>query len=492
MYKTFLFMPLAAVFQGGSAPQAIAQEQEKDRKVRIEIVTTENGETKRVTREFDAANEGAMQDAMRELGILDHLTLNGDDRDLEIDIRRFGMEGLDADELQLRMAPMAPMPPMSEPRGYLGVSSVSGSGDEAKNNKTPGESGAYVTNVVDDTPAAKLGLQKGDVIVQVGDKAVTDPATLRDAVGDHDPGDEVKVTWYRAGKKMSGTAELAASESHTFSYDFDTDHGSEAWDWESYLGDGADMEPRAFLGVTPGDGDGAVVGSVEDASAALAMGLVKGDVITKVNATEIPDFNTLSKTIRSMKPADAVAVTVKRDGKELVLNGTLGERDFDHMISIDPSRELRYEGMSPEEHTAMRREMDELRREMDQLRRDFRKDMRVETRIRIERKELSDDEKNLLKKKGVRSLDNELKVGDMNVFPNPSNGFFRIHFDVAEKGDLFVNVHDAKGERVYEERIAGFKGRYERTLDLSDKATGTYFLVIEQNGRSLAEKLLKH
>ena len=63
MYKTFLFMPLAAVFQGGTAPQAIAQEQEKDRKVRIEIVTTENGETKRVTREFDAANEAEMEDA---------------------------------------------------------------------------------------------------------------------------------------------------------------------------------------------------------------------------------------------------------------------------------------------------------------------------------------------------------------------------------------------------------------------------------------------
>lgn len=97
----------------------------------------------------------------------------------------------------------------------------------------------------------------------------------------------------------------------------------------------------------------------------------------------------------------------------------------------------------------------------------------------------------MLKNKGVHTLDNALDLGDLGVFPNPSNGFFRIHFDVAEKGDLSVNVHDAQGEKVYEERITAFKGRYERTLDLSDKASGTYFLVIEQGGRSVAEKLVK-
>lgn len=501
MYKTFLFMPLAAVFQGGAAPQAIAQEQEKERKVRIEIVTTENGETKRVTHEFDAANEGEMHDAMRDLGILDHFTLNGDDRDMEIDIRRFGgPDGEDMMNLLLAPmppdapdAPMPPLPPMCEPKGYLGVSSSSLSSEQAKASKAPGGKGAYVTEVIDDTPAAKLGLKEGDVITQVGDKSVSDPETLSEAVGSNDPGEKVKVTWYRAGKKMNGTAELAESRSYSLSYSFDSDHGSEGSDWENYLGDAVDMEPRAFLGVTPGDGDGdgAHIGSVEEGTAAEKMGILKGDVITKVNETAITDFSTLSKTIREMEPEEAVAVTVERDGKEMVLNGTLGKRDFDHVITLNPSREFKFEGLAPEDRDEMRREMDELRREMDQMRRDFRKDMRTETHIRIERKQLSEEEKALLKNKGVSTLDNELKLGDMNVFPNPSNGFFRLHFDVAEKGDLFVNVHDSKGEKVYEERISGFKGRYERTLDLTDKATGTYFLVVEQGGKSVAEKLVK-
>lgn len=499
MYKTFLFMPLAAVFQGGTAPQAIAQEQEKDRKVRIEIVTTENGETKRVTHEFDAADEEAMNEAMRELGILNHLTLNGDDRDLQIDIRRFGMDredDIDAEDVHVLMAPLppdAPFPPWYGPKGYLGVSSATLTSEQARTSKAPGGKGAYVTDVVEDTPAAKLGLKEGDVIVEVDGDAVKDPWTLSKAIGKNDPGEKVKVIWYRDGKKMSGTAELAVAKAASYSFNYSPEHGSEEWDWESHFGDVADMEPRAFLGVTPGDGvgDGAHIGSVEEGSAAEKMGIIRGDVITRVNETAISDFGALSKTIRSMEPGAAVAVTLVRNGQPITVNGELGERDFDHVITMDPMREFRFEGLDPEDRDELARDMDELRREMDQLRRDLGRDLRVETRIRIERKELTPEEKDLLKNKGVKGLENALQLGDMGVFPNPSNGFFRIRFDVADRGDLFVNVHDAKGEKVYEERITGFKGRYERTLDLSDKATGTYFLVIEQGGKSTAEKLVK-
>lgn len=502
MYKTFLFMPLAAVFQGSTAPQAIAQEQEKDRKVRIEIVTSENGETKRVTHEFDAADEEAMQQAMRELGIMDHLTLDGDDRDLQIDIRRFGMDradDIDAEDIRVLMAPMpamppdAPQPPACAPKGYLGVSTASLTPEQARTSKAPGGKGAYVTEVVEDTPAAELGLKEGDVIVEVDGDAVKDPWSLSEAVGANDPGEKVKVVWYRGGKRMAGTVELDESTTDFFSFSFPPEHGSEGWDWESHFGDVADMEPRAFLGVTPGDGegDGARIGSVEEGSAAEKMGIVRGDVITRVNETTIDDFEALSEHIRSMKPGDALAVTLLRNGQPITLNGNLGERDFDHVITLDPMRELRFEGMDPADLDDLAQEMDELRREMDQLRRDLGRDLRVETRIRIERKELTPEEKDLLKNKGVKGLENALQLGDMGVFPNPSNGFFRIQFDVADRGDLFVNVHDAKGEKVYEERITGFKGRYERTLDLSDKATGTYFLVIEQGGKSTAEKLVK-
>ena len=88
-------------------------------------------------------------------------------------------------------------------------------------------------------------------------------------------------------------------------------------------------------------------------------------------------------------------------------------------------------------------------------------------------------------------MDSELRLNDLRVVPNPGNGFFRIQFDVADKGELLVNVHDATGEKVYEERSSGSSGRYERILDLTDKAPGTYFVVITTNGKSTARKLIK-
>ena len=135
--------------------------------------------------------------------------------------------------------------------------------------------------------------------------------------------------------------------------------------------------------------------------------------------------------------------------------------------------------------------MDELRIEMEMLRQELGGEVTRQMRVVIGSYTLNDEEKELLEQKGAVDLDNALEVGEVKLFPNPSDGFFRVQFDVAERGDLEVDVHDATGERIYHETITGYKGRYERTLDLSDRADGTYFLVVRQNGRALARKLVK-
>ena len=45
--------------------------------------------------------------------------------------------------------------------------------------------------------------------------------------------------------------------------------------------------------------------------------------------------------------------------------------------------------------------------------------------------------------------------------------------------------------RLYHETIPGFKGHYARSLDMSDRAAGTYSVVIAQNGKALARKVVK-
>jgi len=94
MFTAFLFIPPA------------------DRKMRSEIATTGNGKTKRTTREFEATYKARMDGAMRELGIMDHLSFGDGDGKLDINIRRFGDDASDRSTHFF----MEPMPPMRPPR----------------------------------------------------------------------------------------------------------------------------------------------------------------------------------------------------------------------------------------------------------------------------------------------------------------------------------------------------------------------------------------
>ena len=71
--------------------------------------------------------------------------------------------------------------------------------------------GLVITYVATNSPAAKAGLRKNDLLVQFGDQSLVHPAQLRKLVRVRKEGDEVKLTYYRAGKKETATATLAKS-----------------------------------------------------------------------------------------------------------------------------------------------------------------------------------------------------------------------------------------------------------------------------------------
>jgi putative serine protease PepD len=89
---------------------------------------------------------------------------------------------------------------------------------------------------------------------------------------------------------------------------------------------------HAFLGVRIADaenGGGAVVGQVDEGQPAADAGLEEGDVITKVNDTEITSGSDLTSAIRSHQPGDKVTITYTRDGDEKTAEVTLGELPTD-------------------------------------------------------------------------------------------------------------------------------------------------------------------
>jgi membrane-associated protease RseP (regulator of RpoE activity) len=72
----------------------------------------------------------------------------------------------------------------------LGVSVEPATGDTA---------GARVAQVVSGSPAHDAGLESGDVITEVDGTAITEPSDLVDAIGSHDAGEQVTITYERDG-----------------------------------------------------------------------------------------------------------------------------------------------------------------------------------------------------------------------------------------------------------------------------------------------------
>lgn len=498
-----------------------------ERRVRIEITRNENGNESHVTREFDLNDGQQLADALRELGVMDELNVIGDDENLVLDLRRMRDGGLLNDmSMALRMAdPDA----VAQPRAYLGVyyGNWNESCDkEARKKDPPVKEGACITAVESGTPAEQAGLKEGDVIVAMDDRVITSGAGLLDAIRAHDPGDNVKLIYYRGKEKRSTTVALAARDNgpDVMSWNWHTDSAAYERAMEAFgraMQDMAlDSEARfggAFLGVVgedlPNNG-GVHVTSVSDSSAAQRMGLKEGDAITAINGDKIDNFEDLIDHLADAQPGSKATVDVLRDGRAIVLNGELGERtgafpmyggpsgapfmfpmpnipDMPYPYSEDGMEEDANGAGQRAEHDHLRREMDELRREMDRLRRDLRGDVIREMRVTVEAVELSPEESTALKNKGVSTLDRSLDLTGLRIAPSPTDGAFDIAFQVPERGDLNVDVHDAGGERIYHETITGFKGNYARTLDMSDRAAGTYFVVISQNGKAQARKVVK-
>jgi putative serine protease PepD len=71
-----------------------------------------------------------------------------------------------------------------------------------------GATGALVREVSPGSTAADAGLQQGDVITRVDDRAITDADSLVATIRSYRPGDEVEVAWQRDGEEQSATLEL--------------------------------------------------------------------------------------------------------------------------------------------------------------------------------------------------------------------------------------------------------------------------------------------
>jgi len=91
-------------------------------------------------------------------------------------------------------------------RPYLGVSYVMITEDIAESRNMP--EGAYVSAVVQGSPAEKAGLKRGDIILQINDEEVTGTSTLSKIINALEVGDKITLKIDRDGKEITVTAVL--------------------------------------------------------------------------------------------------------------------------------------------------------------------------------------------------------------------------------------------------------------------------------------------
>ena len=68
--------------------------------------------------------------------------------------------------------------------------------------------GAVITDVTSGSPADDAGLQRGDVIVQIGDTPVKDGGSVATAVRRHNPGEKVTITYVRGSDRKTADVTL--------------------------------------------------------------------------------------------------------------------------------------------------------------------------------------------------------------------------------------------------------------------------------------------
>lgn len=95
---------------------------------------------------------------------------------------------------------------------YLGATLSSVNALNARTNKLSTDSGAYVASVVEDGPAAKAGIQEGDVITKLGDDEISSADGLIIALRSHEVGEKVEITLMRGKEEKKVTVELGSDE----------------------------------------------------------------------------------------------------------------------------------------------------------------------------------------------------------------------------------------------------------------------------------------
>ncbi len=197
-------------------------------------------------------------------------------------------------------------------RGWLGVSIQPVTPDLAKQFGLKEEKGALVGDVIEDGPAEKSGIQRGDVIVEYEGKEVTDPVGLRNMVAGTSPDKQVMIKVLRAGSPITMNiviAELPANLIKTAKEFDNLLKGVQVQD--------VSPEIKKKLNI-PKHATGVIVTGIEEGSTAEGI-LAQGDILLEINRKKISSLKDYEMVASKIKSGEDILLLIFRNGSTIYL-----------------------------------------------------------------------------------------------------------------------------------------------------------------------------
>jgi len=197
-------------------------------------------------------------------------------------------------------------------RGWLGVSIQDVTPDLAKEFGASENTGALVGDVLEDSPASKAKLERGDIMTAYNGVPVRDSNHLRGLVAETPPGTTVRLSVLRDKKPLDLTITI----------------GELPKELTKASRDGSGKGDHALAGLTVENArqsgrskasSGVVVTDIEPESSAERAGLQKGDVIHEINRKPVKDVKDFERLTSQLAPRSRVLLLVKRGNSTIFL-----------------------------------------------------------------------------------------------------------------------------------------------------------------------------
>lgn len=197
-------------------------------------------------------------------------------------------------------------------RGWLGVSIQDLSPDLAKSFNITEQSGALVSGVMEDSPAAKAGLKRGDLIIELDGKSVVDSTSLRNRVSSMAPGTKIELKIIRDGKQQSLNATLGELKDKTTVAKTQSKSSLKGVSVQELT-----TALRERLAI-PEDLNGVLVTGVGQDGPAMGL-LQPNDVIQEVNRKEIKTMQDFDQAVAKLGEKDSILLLVYRQGGSIYI-----------------------------------------------------------------------------------------------------------------------------------------------------------------------------